>query len=230
MQIELKTYDTNEFKRELKITKWVWENRREELFDYLDKFFEIEIKKGGRSTYYIIKQQFGDYEPLPRQGKSQEIKDYYLEATREEVERNHWNTGSNIARRIVKNDLKNRFSHAEGTITNYVRPIIKDKFINEATVCQWMKLDKDNDEYLPLSEEQEEFLANLFAKKITANELGEKTMDIVAQVISGYMSKEEAGDAVVEIAYKTYMQTMSEFKAQFGFMPVKVKLLEERAF
>lgn len=55
MYIECKNYSLTEFKKALKITKWQWEERKEELLEYLKLFFDYEITMNGRGYNIVIK-------------------------------------------------------------------------------------------------------------------------------------------------------------------------------
>ena len=54
--IECKTYNLTEFKNVLKIPKRQWEERKEELLEYLKLFFDYEITLKGRSYCITIKE------------------------------------------------------------------------------------------------------------------------------------------------------------------------------
>ena len=54
--LELKKYSLTELKGALKISKRMWEERKEELLEYMNKFFDYEISYEGRYTYFNIKK------------------------------------------------------------------------------------------------------------------------------------------------------------------------------
>ena len=88
---------------------------------------------------------------MPRKGKGKEIKEYYTDETDKIVERNPWNTGSNIAREIVSK--KNKYNHAEGTAANYVRPILKNNY-NISLEKEWRKPNYETFVYEVLTDEE----------------------------------------------------------------------------
>ena len=55
MYLECKNYNLTELKAALKITKRQWEERKEELLEYLKLFFDYEITLSGRGYNIIIK-------------------------------------------------------------------------------------------------------------------------------------------------------------------------------
>jgi hypothetical protein len=72
-----------------------------------------------------------------------------------EIESSPWNTGSNIARNIIAKG-GNIFGHTEGTLTNYIRFILKEKFISPDAESRWMRQSGDKLRYEPLTGEEEE--------------------------------------------------------------------------
>lgn len=55
MYIECKSYNLTELKTVLKISKRQWEDRKEELLEYLKLFFDYEITMNGRGYNIVIK-------------------------------------------------------------------------------------------------------------------------------------------------------------------------------
>lgn len=55
MYIECKSYNLTELKIALKISKRQWEDRKEELLEYLKLFFDYEITMNGRGYNIVIK-------------------------------------------------------------------------------------------------------------------------------------------------------------------------------
>lgn len=159
--IECRKYTLAEFKEILHITKWQWEEKKEDLLEYLKLFFNYEITRVGRGYCVEVFEQYAEYESMPRKSKTKEMSEYYYECTREEVKAQPWNTGSNIARNIIAKD-KNIYEHAEGTIGHYVRPIVKENFTSPNSNTQWMKLAEDKLSYEPLTEEELDYLQHLF--------------------------------------------------------------------
>ena len=96
--LELKKYSLTELKGALKISKRMWEERKEELLEYMNKFFNYEISYEGRYTYFNIKKQYDENIPLPSKRDAQKISEYYYSETKKIVNEDPWNTGSNIAR------------------------------------------------------------------------------------------------------------------------------------
>jgi hypothetical protein len=104
--IECKTYSLNELKTTLGISKRQWDERKEELLEYLKLFFNYEIIITGRSYSFIIKEQYSEYEPLPRKTRVPEIKAFYAQEVDHILLYKPRNTGSNLAREIVSKNNK----------------------------------------------------------------------------------------------------------------------------
>ena len=68
----------------------------------------------------------------------------YRGLTHKIVEKKPLNSGSNIAREIYGSSFS-PFDHAEGTIVNYVREILKEDF--EVIDRQWCKIDYSTNTY-----------------------------------------------------------------------------------
>lgn len=178
--IDCRKYTLSEFKTILHITKWQWEEKKEELLEHLKIYFNYEITRVGRGYCVEVFEQYAEYEPLTRKNSVKEMSNYYYECTKEEVKEQPWNTGSNIARNIIAKD-KNVYEHAEGTIGNYVRPIVKEKFTSPNSETQWMKASKDGLSYEPLTEEELAYLKTLLEQKNVNNNK--------AKIMSLYKSK-----------------------------------------
>lgn len=218
--IECKKYTLTEFKKVLQITKWQWEERKADLLKHLSVYFDYELIQVGRGYCIDIKEQYLEYEPLQRKSKVPEMETYYYGQTRDEVEKQPWNTGSNISRNIIANN-KNIYNHAEATIANYVRPIIKHNFSKED--AQWMRQSEDHLSYEPLTQEQLDYLTYLFDQHNVNN----RKATIMSHYKSGYITKEEAKELIFDITDTWYGYIMIEFKNKYHFTPQSVCRLEE---
>lgn len=221
--LECKDYSLTEFKQLLKISKRQWEERKDDLLEHLKYYFDYEIIPNGRKCIVRINQQYDEYEPLPRKTKMKEINSFYYQKTKEEVKKSPWNSGSNIARNIIYND-DNMFNHAESTMVNHIRPIIKSNFLSPNADGQWMKISEDRLGYEELTEEQKNFF-----NKLLGDNVGQKEaiMKIIGELQSGYITRTQAKEKMLNISEKGYFYLMSAFKNEYGFMPVYVKYLQE---
>lgn len=215
----MEEYTLQELKEKLKISKRQWEERKEEVLEYMKLFFDYDIViKDGKGYKFIIKEQYCDYEPLPRKTKSKEISKFYEEEARHIIKYKPRNTSVNIAREI--NDMNNKYNHKLGTITNYVRPFVKENYTIDEK--EWCYVDYATNEYVQINKEQRDFLKELFQKYLTE----EGVVEALAMEDAGYIDE--------KVAYKMiksrYNAVMTLFKKEYGFRPFKVGKLREKAF
>ena len=213
-------YTTKELLEVLHITKDSWKKRRDEYLVWFFNFFNYEVTTDGRTIFYEIKEIYGEYEPMPRKKKSEEIKQYYSKETENIVKKEPWNTGSNIARDIIENN-KNKYNHTEGTIANYVRPIIRNEY--DITEKKWMRL---METYEPLTKEQEAYLQECFQTFYERN--GKTSAELCADLECGLITKIEFAQYLADQTFSQYTKAMDTFKIKFGFRPIKVPKLEKK--
>lgn len=220
--IECKKYTLTELKKILHISRRQWEERKEDVLEHLKLYFDYEITPISKGYCIDIYEQYAEYEPLPRKNKTSEISEYYYECTKEEVKEQPWNTGSNIARNIVEKD-KNKYEHAEGTICNYVRPIIKKNFLSSSPETQWMRLNDNKTAYIPLTEEEQAYFFSLLEK----HNVKVQRATIMGQYKTGYLTKKEASELLFDAQEISYSYIISQFKEKYHFVPTCVSRLEE---
>lgn len=218
MYIECKSYNLTELKTVLKISKRQWEDRKEELLEYLKLFFDYEITMNGRGYNIVIKQQYSDYEPLPRKTKIPEIIKFYEDEVDHILQYKPRNTGSNLAREIVNHN--NKHNHKEGTAANYIRPHLKKNYT--VSDKEWCEIDYLNCQYNPITSEQLKYLNKLFEKYLNSKEVA----NVIADAESGYISKEEAYNNLKG----NYNNAMDAFYQEYGFRPYKAGELHKNAW
>lgn len=216
----MKEYKIKEIQKLLNISVDTWKRRREEIIsEYLPQFWSFEIKQQGRMMIFQVLEEYAPLEPLPRKGKKPEVIQFYTQKTEAIVEVKPHNTGSNISREIFATD--NKYNHAERTIANYVRPILKENY----TVAEkiWAETDYANYEYCPLNQEQLEYLKDKFRLYLGQNSM--MIADALADHESGFILASEA----IERMSKPYNNAMDDFIARYGFRPIKVGKYERNA-
>lgn len=196
------------------------ERRLNELLDWLKIFFDYDFIKGKGTPHIItIKEQYCEYEPLPKKAsKVPEMTAFYEQETDHIITYKPRNTGSNIAREIAA--FNNKYEHAEGTITNYIRPVLKRNYaIGER---EWCEIDYEHYTYNPIDEQQLKFLKEQFKKYLSSNNIA----DAIGDVEAGYITQDEA--------YKRlkihYNDAMLAFKKEYGFRPYKAGELIKKAW
>lgn len=216
--IECKTYNLTELKKVLNITKWQWEERKEELLEYMKLYFDYEIILKGRSYQFHIKEQYQEYEPMPRKTKAPEIKAFYEQEAEHILTYKPRNTGANLAREII--DKNNKYNHAVGTAANYIKPFLKMNY--EVGEREWCQINYNTYSYDKITKEQLDLLNNLFNKYLSSKVVA----DAIADQEAGYTTKEEAYECL-----KThYNDAMLAFKEKYGFRPYKAGELIRKAW
>lgn len=227
--IELKEYTLDEFKKICGITRRAWDTRKNEVLEYWEQFFNYDIYcKVGPTKYIIIKEQYAEYEPLPRKTEKAKIQAYYESCTEKIVKEKPLNTAACIARNII-HDKKQLKTHKEGTVAGYVRPIVKEKYYSPFQSMVWCRLSDNKLEYIPLDEEQLEFLYGLF-KANSRDGILEKQIELHEKYKAGVITKAELGQALMDNVEQAYTDLVNEFAGRYGFRPMKVPVLEEKAF
>jgi len=86
----------------------------------------------------------------------------YREATHKVIAEQPLNTGSNIARIMCNNVLSPAFhyKHTEDTAARYVRCSLKEDFVKK--MSRWCSIDYNTNEYIPLKNEEFDYLMQLF--------------------------------------------------------------------
>lgn len=216
--IECKIYNLEQLKSTLHISKRVWEERKEELLEWMKFYFDYEITLKGRTYQFHIREQYQEWRPLPKKSKVPEIKAFYEGETDHILQYKPRNTGANIAREI--SCYNNKYEHAKGTMANYIRPYLKTNYIIDDR--QWCEIDYQNCIYKPIPEDQINFLKKQFNKYLSSAD----TADIISDIEAGYTSKEEG----YEKLHKNYNNAMLAFYDKYGFRPYKAGQLRKKAF
>lgn len=216
--IDIKSYSLTELKKVLSISNRQWDERKEEVLEHIKLYFDYEIALKGRSYIFIIKQQYAEYEPLPRKNKSQEISQFYADETDHILKYKQRNTAANLAREITT--YNNKYKHAEGTAENYIRPYLKTNYAVKAKA--WCSIDYENFTYNEISSEQLKYLKEQFTKYLNQ----QSTADIISEQEAGYITKDEAYEKIKG----NYDEAIDAFKKKFGFRPYKAAELMKKAW
>lgn len=223
-----KKYTLQEIKDMHGISKKIWDTRREEVLEYLKGFYEYEIVQTGRTKYFICEEVFDEnYIPMPRKNKKQEIEKFYEEKTKEIIEDSPRNTGMNIARTIVFGP-DNVYEHAETTACRYVRPVINENY--DRTDYQWCKFDEDTRDYIPLTEEQIQFLSEAYLgrKEVDKQRAVDTFMKLADRVYNKEMTKKQMCAAIGKMTLTAYETAVKAFKEKYGFRPIAVPMLVKK--
>ena len=214
--IELKTYSLLELRKALKIPEKQWERRRDDLLEYFKLFFDYSYSFKGRSYVFDIKEQYAEYEPIPRKSQFKEIYGFYANEVDNILQMKPRNTGSNLAREIC--DTNNQYNHQESTAASYIRPYLKENYV----VCDkaWCRIDYENYTYLPIGNDELTELHRLFETYLNSKD----TAEILSSVEAGYDTKD---GAILKLRDR-YLTAISRFKNKFGYRPYKAGELRRK--
>lgn len=216
--IECKIYNLTELKKLLSISDKMWKTRKEELLDWLSLFFDYEITTKGRGYQFNIKEQYCEYEPMPRKNDAKKAMAFYQKRTDEILSVKPRNTGANLAREIVATN--NECNHKEDTAASYIRPYLKKNYTVHNK--EWCQINYDTFSYDKISDKQLKDLNELFEKHLDSK----TTAEIMGDTEAGYTSKEEAYDKL----RVRYLDALEDFKMKYGFRPYKAGELLKNAW
>lgn len=228
MRIEPGVYTQKELFSLLNISTYTQKHRKEELLEHFKDFFKYTVEVGGYHNItisYIIEEVYADYEPLPRKGQRAEKEADYKTFTLDTIEKHPLNTTMNIARRAVNDkQLQDKWHHKERAAANYIGPVINSKLVSKKEKY-WCRLDKENNVYEPLTEEQYNYFKGLINNISSTGGL-----DTMAEVVSlyneGEISQDEYQNLISNVVTLEFQFVFSDFKSKYGFIPVKVSQLE----
>lgn len=129
--IECKVYKFNDFCNELNITRSQKERRFQDLIDWLENFYDYEFIPGGKGAAHniLIKEIYGEYQPLPRKAPKQEVltaeklKDYETYTIAALGPEFKPNSKTKIARDAIDEFGKKKYHHtnAEAVLKRYIK-------------------------------------------------------------------------------------------------------------
>lgn len=220
------------------VSKDTWKKKKDNLLLHLQQYYEYEIKyneNDRRKLDYHIIRKIKDYEP-PK-GKKAKQNSIYSEQIINVIEIDNWQTAKNVSRIIKKRKEIMDLQHKDGTIYEYTRVNMRTMFGKEIgeggtkgiiTDKVWCVPDKDNSVYIALDDTQVKFLYNTFAALKRENR--QDDLSICADYDSGLITKEEMQEKLSSNSLSCFIAAKSEFKAKFGYYPVKVPVYEISAF
>lgn len=231
-----KTYTTAQFKEELNITKYVWENRKQDLFDHLAMFYKIQIDGLGRTTTYTILEQYGEYEPLPRKGNRQANNKIYQEAIIEIVKNNSLQTYTSMASQASLFPKVKELEHKVRTQQSYASTNAKEMFGTYKepggtvgtvdTKRVWCQ--KIGDHYVEMPLEEIKAFTQLFTN--SKEDINEELLDVMDAREQGLITEQEMEKVSSKIMFGAYLEARQDFVMKYGYYPVKVSRYMLNAF
>lgn len=198
-------------------------NKRKEYLEHLKQYYIFEE----RGKKIILLKELKPFETRmeKRQDSTRIKEEEYRQATHKIIADQPLNTGKNIARIMNFNVLSpaKKYNHTEETAAGYIRPVLKEDFIKK--MSRWCSIDYGTNQYVPLQDEQFDYLMKLFRGEVDTcregKKLSQEIMDIIADADAGNISKKEMKEKTADTAWKLYNLRMEQFKKKFGFRPYK---------
>lgn len=220
--IKTKTYlFKEEFCKELKISNYIFDRRKDDLLEWLKNFYEYDLLEG-KPMYIIIKEILGEYKPLPRKSYGSEERENFIKQKKKDYEEftikslgNEFkpNSKSKIAREAINEFGYEKYGHysKEGVVRRYIKePFDTYGETNNKTV--WVKYPS----YEIISDDLVREWKNILSEfKITR----EKFSSLYDEY---FLAKVEGGNVLKDID-NYYEQALNKFKELYGFIPVFVK-------
>lgn len=149
----------------------------------------------------------------------EKAKRYYKKITHETLEKEPYNSGSNIARITVR-DEKQYEQDTWRTVANHAREILKEDY-KKTEEHVWGYIDMSSPSgYSLLSQEQIKYLNNLFCtgsnKKIVSD------AHTYSQQSQGIITEQEAEKQFLKNNKEYYKGIFKDFKEKFGVNPISI--------
>lgn len=188
---------------------------------YLKHLSEYYIWHQDDKSRYILDKEIKPYETI-KEKNSKEVKmQYYKERTDKIVAAEPYNSGANVARNIQTN---NKYNVQDDTVSRYVRTILKGFYV--ATDDRWSRPSEDKLHYIPLTDEELDYLNTLFKSK-SNNELNYK---YCAEYEAGNITRQEFLELLGGNVLNDYQHIMDLFIEKYGYRPIKTKKFEQTPF
>lgn len=224
-----KEVGTQELLAHLGMSQSTWKKKRQEAVEELKKRYEFEIIGGkGRATFFIFKDTKEYIE------KTKET--VFEQAIMKEIESRPRNTPANIARRILDDEDIKELNYAKSTVYQYTRVRINKWFGKEVEdVSAWSKegrkgyikekiwcmLDRVNNEYIPMTEEQKTYFFSFIRDEM--DKCAEEIAEIFSDCETGVKEEQETKDEVFKTMQSSvYALAKNQFYAEYGYFPYKV--------
>lgn len=184
---------------------------KEDYLNYLSKYFSWTLTTKGN---YILTKELKPYETIKEKNSKEKRMEYYKEKTDTIIAKEPYNSGSNVARNIQVN---NKYKVQDDTVARYVRKILRQFYISVDD--RWSRPTEDGLHYVPLTEEELDYLKMLFTTKGN-NELNYK---YCAEYKAGNITRQEFLELLGDNVLNDYNKIITIFKEKYGYFPIKTK-------
>lgn len=198
-----------ELSKKYNITRGQWQNRHDDLLDWINDFFSIEEVKEGRYYYYLIPDDALDSIPtLPRKSnKKEKITDYENYVINNLPQNFAPLSKSKMSRDAIDDFGYEKYKHTsyKAVTERYVGPAM-DKHGEHTDNMVWV----DAATYSPLSKEQEDYLHQCFSH-VHLSEL---------EMVNAFKKYAQEQDISKEL--NSFRSAINMFKEYYNFRPISV--------
>lgn len=199
----------SELTKKYNLTRGQWQNRHDDLLDWMNDFFSIEEIKEGRYFYYIIPDDAPDsIPPLPRKSNKQEKIVDYENYVLENLPQNFTPLSkSKMSRDAIEDFGYDKYSHTsyKAVSRRYIGPAM-DKHGEHTEKMVWVNVNT----YLPLSKDEEDYLHECFHNV----HLSEREMANAFKKLAQEQNIDEELD--------NFNKAIAIFKERYAFRPISV--------
>lgn len=227
--IELnKEYNAKKLVQALNISYSTFCNNRKEYEEHLAKFYLYTKTAKGRSNIYVFTKELGTYISLKEYRKGLTIleREKLRTKIKQTIEVDNRQTAANISRIIY---AEGEFYWADSTLTNYtrdeLREMVQSGYYAKADYA-WCYLDKENNKYILMNEEQIKELRK-WLKSADTEELIENTW---ARYHDGEITFLEAQTLAGSHCINAIMSGREAYKKAHGVWPIKAPVYIKSAF
>ena len=224
-----KTYSTKEMIQLFGVSQSTWSHSRNKLLDNFKQYYEYDVSYEGRSIFYHILKQFGEYNKPLRKNDSLRRDAIYSQEIIKVIKKDKVQTAKNVSRIIKDEEPIVELNHKEGTVYENTRLRMREMFGKSLTEGGtiggmldkvWCGLDRQTNKYFPLSDKLYDEFKEMM--RIERNETIEPELELYSDYENGLIEKEEFYKSVAEINFKAFLTAQEDFKDKYGYRPIKV--------
>lgn len=223
MQIELeKPYNTKELAKFCQVAYGTFRNNKNKYLEHLARFYEYSTITNKKENLYIFHTQFDDYISYTEYNKKNKNK-LMRQKIEEVISEDNRQTGSNIARIIqVDNEIR-ALDWTLSSLTVYTRENLKELIESGEYVrddYRWCYLDKKNNKYHLMSDEEVSELRKYFSDKNKSYQEDEE--NIWSNYKQRIITKQELIDGLGEMSMNCFAAGIEQYYQLHLVRPMKV--------
>lgn len=223
------TYSTKAMRERLGVSESTWSHKRNKLLDNFKQYYDYEILYEGRSTFYHILKQRGEYnKPLGKNDGRKRDEIYSQEITKV-IKKDRVQTAKNVSRIIENKEPIVKLNHKSGTVYENTRLRMREMFGTKVlcggtkgTILEkvWCGLDSQTNTYFPMSEASYDEFKKMMRNK--RKDIEEMELELYSNYQNGLIEVDDYTNMISEIGFHSFLAAQKEFKAKYGYRPIKV--------